>query len=137
MSYYLVEYVASLQPSLRIHNGTLKYLLKQAAKDLLPASILSRPKQGFGVPIKHWFRGDLLSYAHEVLESAQARQRGIFQPQFIHDVLTGHAKTRLVDYSSAIWTLLCLEVWFRIYIDEPSLQVEQAAQLQTTPCVGA
>ncbi|MBV9706766.1 MAG: asparagine synthase (glutamine-hydrolyzing) [Chloroflexi bacterium] len=129
---YLVEYVTSLQPSLRIHNGTLKYLLKQATKDLLPASILSRPKQGFGVPIKHWFRGDLLGYAHEVLESAQARQRGIFQPHFIHNILTGHAKTKLVDYSSAIWTLLCLELWFRIYIDEPSLQVEQTSQLQTT-----
>ncbi|MBV9691384.1 MAG: asparagine synthase (glutamine-hydrolyzing) [Ktedonobacteraceae bacterium] len=129
---YLVEYVTSLQPSLRIHNGTLKYLLKQATKDLLPASILSRPKQGFGVPIKHWFRGDLLAYAHEVLESTQAQQRGMFQPQFIHNVLMGHAKTRLVDYSSAIWTLLCLELWFRIYIDEPSLKIEQTPQLQTT-----
>lgn len=128
----LAEYVTSLQPSLRIHNGTLKYLLKQVAKDLLPASILSRPKQGFGVPIKHWFRGDLLGYAREVLESPQARQRGIFQPQFIHNTLAKHAKTTLVDYSSAIWVLLCLELWFRIYIDEPCMKLEQSPQLQTT-----
>jgi hypothetical protein len=67
-----------------------------------------------------------------VLESPQARQRGIFQPHFIHNTLTKHAKTKLVDYSSAIWVLLCLELWFRIYIDEPSTRVEQIPQLQTT-----
>ena len=76
----LAEYVASLQPTIRMRNGVLKSLLKKVAADLLPADILNRPKQGFGVPIKHWFRGELREYAQEMLDSPQARQRGIFQP---------------------------------------------------------
>jgi asparagine synthase (glutamine-hydrolysing) len=131
----LVEYVASLQPALRIRNGQLKYLLKQVAKDFLPPEILTRPKQGFAVPIKHWFRGDLTAYAHEILRSPTARQRGIFNPEFINMLLSTHAQTTLVNHSSAIWTLLCLELWFQTYIDQPvqarnqqNLEVQRTSQ---------
>lgn len=132
LDHQLAEYVTSLQPSLRIHNGTLKYLLKQVAKDLLPAEILSRPKRGFGVPIKHWFRGDLTDYAHDLLDSPRARERGIFNPAFIRNILTSHANTTLVNHSSAIWTLLCLELWFRVYMDTPGLLVEPSASVEIT-----
>src|SRR5207245_5762676 len=75
----LAEYVTSLPPSIATRNGVLKSLLKKAAADLLPAEILQRPKQGFGVPINHWFRRDLTSYAHDMLVSPRAQQRGIFK----------------------------------------------------------
>ena len=127
---YLVEYVASLPSTIRTRNGVLKYLLKKVAADLLPAEILTRRKQGFGVPIKHWFRGDLNSYAHDVLLSTRAQQRGIFDPEFIRNLLKAHASTKWVNHSSAIWTLLCLELWFEIYMDEPSMDVEQNMQAQ-------
>ena len=104
----------------------LKYLLKRVAADLLPAEILTRRKQGFGVPIKHWFRGDLNGYAYELLLSSRAQQRGIFDPEFIRKILQAHASTTLLNHSSAIWTLLCLELWFQIYMDEPSTPVEQS-----------
>jgi asparagine synthase (glutamine-hydrolysing) len=119
LDHHLVEYVASLQPELRIRDGKLKYLLKQVAKDFLPPEILARPKRGFAVPIKHWFRGDLTAYASEILRSPTARQRGIFNPKFIDTLLSTHAQTTLVNHSSAIWTLLCLELWFQTYIDQP------------------
>jgi len=123
---YLAEYVASLPSAIRTRNGVLKYLLKRVAADLLPAEILTRPKQGFGVPIKHWFRGDLNGYAYELLLSPRAQQRGIFDPEFIRKILQAHAGTTLMNHSSAIWTLLCLELWFQIYMDEPSTPVERS-----------
>src|SRR5439155_3774579 len=79
---YLAEYVSSLPSSIVTRDGVLKALLKKVAADILPAETLSRPKQGFGVPLKHWFRRDLTAYAHEMLTSARARQRGIFDLQF-------------------------------------------------------
>jgi asparagine synthase (glutamine-hydrolysing) len=124
---HLAEYVASLDPSLRIRNGKLKYLLKQVAKDLLPAEILARPKQGFGVPIKHWFRNNLTNYAFELLDSPRARQRSIFNPQFIRKLLQDHARTPLVNHSSAIWRLICLELWFQTYMDTPATHIEPTA----------
>jgi asparagine synthase (glutamine-hydrolysing) len=129
---YLVEYVASLPSTIRTRNGVLKYLLKKVAADLLPAEILTRGKQGFGVPIKHWFRGDLNGYAYELLLSPRAQQRGIFNPEFIRNLLQAHARTTLVNHSSAIWALLCLELWFRIYMDEPSIHVEHSSPTQIT-----
>lgn len=122
---YLAEYVSSLPSSIRMRNGVLKSLLKKVAADLLPADILARPKKGFGVPIKHWFRGDLTDYAHDLLDSARARQRGIFHPQFIRDLLKAHSNTRSVNHSEAIWSLLCLEHWFQIYLDVPSFSIDE------------
>ena len=129
---HLVEYVSSLPSSVRVRNGTLKYLLKQVAADLLPVETLTRRKQGFSMPIKHWFRSDLAEYACEVLDSARARQRGIFHPQFVQDLLKAHAGTKLVDHSAAIWALLCLELWFETYIDQPPVQLGTASQTHTT-----
>src|SRR5262249_5571924 len=91
---YLAEYVSSLPSTFLIRNGVLKYLLKKVGADLLPAEILARPKQGFGVPIKHWFRGDLTSYASDWLDSSRARQRGIFNTQFIRNILKAHKATK-------------------------------------------
>lgn len=124
---YLAEYVSSLPSALRIRNGALKYLLKKVARDLLPTEILARPKQGFGVPIEHWFRGDLTGYAYDWLTSSAASQRGIFQPEFIRHLLKVHRRIRAVNYSEAIWTLLCLEHWFRIYMDSPSCSIKPSA----------
>jgi asparagine synthase (glutamine-hydrolysing) len=123
---YLAEYVSSLPSTLRMRNGRLKYLLKQAAADLLPREILVRPKQGFGAPIKQWLRGDLTGYAFDILDSPLARQRGIFNQRYVHDLLRSHANTNR-DYSNAIWALLCLELWFQAYLDEPSMSVKPDA----------
>jgi asparagine synthase (glutamine-hydrolysing) len=129
---YLAEYVSSLPSTLRMRNGVLKYLLKKVAADLLPAGILTRPKKGFGVPIKHWFRGDLTSYAYDWLTSLRARQRGIFNPQFILDLLKAHSATTVVNHSDAIWMLLCLEHWFQIYMDSPSTAIPRSTLVELT-----
>lgn len=129
---YLVEYVSSLSPNLRIRDGKLKYLLKQVAKDFLPGEIVTRPKQGFAVPIKHWFRGELAAYARDMLSSPRAQQRGIFHPAFIRSILNAHVNTTLVNHSSAIWTLLCLEHWFQIYMDNPHFEKNEHLPIQIT-----
>lgn len=128
----LAEYVSSLPSTLRIRHGVLKYLLKKVAADLLPAQILAQPKQGFSVPLEHWFQGDLTGYAYDWLTSSQASQRGIFHPQFIRDLLKAHGTTKAANYSDAIWTLLCLEHWFRIYMDGAPSTIRPSAQAAQT-----
>ncbi len=122
----LVEYVTALQPSLRLHNGILKYLLKKVAADLLPTEIITRKKQGFAMPMDHWFRTDLASFAQETLEAKRAQERGIFNPQFVHHLLQAHQSSRVLDHSSAIWSMLCLELWFRTSMDSSTNHVDQS-----------
>jgi asparagine synthase (glutamine-hydrolysing) len=131
LDHQLAEYVSSLPPSLRIRRGALKYLLKKFAKEVLPVDILSRPKKGFGVPLQHWFRGDLTDYAYDLLTSSQAIQRGIFEPRFVKELLDGHNGAGGADYSEPIWALLCLEHWFRVYMDGPSVIRPSVPDLQT------
>lgn len=128
LDHHLAEYVSSLPSALRMRKGVLKYLLKRVAADLLPIEVLKRPKMGFGVPLEHWFRGDLSGYAYDLLSSTQASQRGIFDQAFIQDLLKVHRGAKGVNDSEAIWALLCLEHWFRIYMDDTaSLQPDATA----------
>jgi len=116
-----------------MRNGVLKYLLKKVAADLLPTEILARPKMGFGVPLEHWFRqSDLTAYAYDWLTSSQATQRGIFHPPFIQELLKVHRRTNAVNDSEAIWVLLCLEHWFRIYMDDPPFSLSSNAPAKQT-----
>jgi len=55
-----VDFVRRLPTDVKLHNGTTKWLLKRAAAQLLPQEILTRSKQGFGVPVGKWFRDDLI-----------------------------------------------------------------------------
>jgi asparagine synthase (glutamine-hydrolysing) len=131
----LVEYVTSLQPSLRLHNSTLKYLLKKVGADLLPTEIITRKKQGFAMPMDHWFRKDLASFAQETLESKRAQERGIFNPQFVHHLLQAHQSSHVLDHSSAIWSMLCLELWFRTYMDSSTTHIDRSPVVCGSHCV--
>jgi asparagine synthase (glutamine-hydrolysing) len=121
LDHVLGEYVSSLRPSVRMRNGTQKYLLKRIAAEMLPAAVLNRPKQGFSIPLTQWFRNDMTSYAHDILSSQQAQQRGLFQPAFLQKLLQTDGSARLANHSQALWTLLCLELWFQVYMDKPPL----------------
>ncbi len=43
--------------------GKLKHLLKTAVRDLVPAELIARRKQGFGVPVDDLFAGRLAEIA--------------------------------------------------------------------------
>src|SRR6185503_4170587 len=47
----------SIPSALKTRNGTLKYLLKKAVRGIVPDELITRRKQGFGVPVDELFRG--------------------------------------------------------------------------------
>ncbi|MGA9335501.1 MAG: asparagine synthase (glutamine-hydrolyzing) [Rudaea sp.] len=76
----LVDFVRRLPANMKLRNSTSKYILRQAAKSLLPSEVLTRSKQGFAVPIGQWFRDNLLPHASTVInqgfwEKAMATHR--------------------------------------------------------------
>ena len=76
LDHRLMEFCAGLPSDLSFEGRTTKYLLKRAARDLLPAPVIDRPKQGFGVPIDRWLRGALRPMLHDVLLDARTLGRG-------------------------------------------------------------
>jgi asparagine synthase (glutamine-hydrolysing) len=116
LDHRLVEFAASLPASIKMAGGERKQLLKALAYRLVPRELLDRPKQGFGVPIGHWFRGSLRDVFGDVLGSAVARERGYFNRPFVERVLREHLNgTR--DHSLRLWQLLMFELWHRQYLD--------------------
>ncbi len=52
----LVNLARRIPSSLKLRDGTTKWILKQALAPLLPVDILHRKKKGFGMPIGRWLR---------------------------------------------------------------------------------
>jgi asparagine synthase (glutamine-hydrolysing) len=82
----------------------------------LPAENLERPKMGFGVPIGHWFRGELKGFLTETVLSDRAVKRGLFKRETVQRLIQLHTSGER-DYSHQLWTLLMLELWFQRFID--------------------
>jgi asparagine synthase (glutamine-hydrolysing) len=116
LDHHVIEFAASLPERLKLRGLTTKYLLKRVLKKLLPAENLQRRKMGFGVPIGHWFRGELQPFLRETVLSEKALKRGLFRPQAVKQLVERHTRSER-DYSHQLWTLLMLELWFQRFID--------------------
>lgn len=112
LDHEFVEFTARLPRSARIGGLTLKRGLKDAMRDELPREILTRPKQGFGVPLGTWFREDLSEYVQSRLGTASASVRGYLDGDTIDRIVHEHS-TGATDHTHALWTLLTLEVFLR------------------------
>jgi len=115
LDHRLVEFAATVPPSLRYREGTTKYLFKQALRGVLPDSIIDRRKQGFAVPLARWFRGPLAGYARDVLLSESSRSRGVLNPAAVERQLQLHQRGRDLDLQ--LWTMLSFELWCRRFLD--------------------
>jgi asparagine synthase (glutamine-hydrolysing) len=111
-----MEFAARLPAHFKLRGTTLKYLLKKALRPLLPADNLRRRKQGFGVPVGDWFRGELRELLHDTVLSQRALQRGYFQGDALRQLVDDHVQRR-EDYTYQLWALLMLELWHREFID--------------------
>jgi asparagine synthase (glutamine-hydrolysing) len=116
LDHRLMEFVATIPSTLKLRDGTGKYLLKRAMAARLPAEILARRKMGFGVPLGTWFRAELRDMTHDLLLAPRTRQRGIFRPSWVEWLVRTHEAGRR-DCSARLWALLCFELWMRRWAD--------------------
>ena len=112
----VIEFASSLPASMKIKGGRRKHVLKEVAATLLPAEILDRRKQGFGVPLGTWFRGNLRELFADTLLSPASLQRGYFQPLFVRQLVDEHLSGKR-DHSLRLWQLVVFEKWHHQYVD--------------------
>jgi asparagine synthase (glutamine-hydrolysing) len=112
----VVAFASTLPASLKIRTGRRKHILKEVAATLLPQEVLNRPKQGFGVPLELWFRGNLRELFSDTLLSPPSLQRGYFQPAFVRRIVDEHV-SGMRDHSLRLWQLVVFERWHRLYVD--------------------
>jgi asparagine synthase (glutamine-hydrolysing) len=111
----LVEFAMSLPTSLLIRGTRRKWVLKAAFADALPPENLARRKQGFGLPLGQWMRGELRDLLEGVVLSDTALQRGYLRPEATRALVDEHLAG--VDHTHRLWSLVMLELWHREFID--------------------
>ena len=116
MDHHVVELAAKVPRELKLQGRRGKRILIEAFADLLPASIQTRRKMGFGVPLDHWFRNSLRSLIADTLLDRRCLDRGYFDPMAIRRLVDEHTSSQW-DHSARLWLLLMFELWQQRFVD--------------------
>jgi len=115
LDHELAAYVSSLPDRYRVRGRTTKWVLRAAARNLLPERILTRPKVGFRVPVGNWFRGPMRDFLAGHLQGAASMTRAYYDPGVLDGILADHWSGRQ-NSEKLLWALLNLEIWHRHYV---------------------
>lgn len=129
LDHKLIEFVTRIPSSLKLTGLETKHIMKTAVKDLVPAEILNRPKQGFGVPIQEWINQQLRSRIRETLSESRTRQRGYVDSRYVDVLLDEHERGRR-DHSMGLWALVMLELWHRQFVDANDTRRKASEEVQ-------
>ncbi len=121
IDYKVVEYAASIPGELKLKGKNLKYILKKVASRYLPKELIYREKQGFGFPIALWMRSELAGFLKNLFERSRFIELGIFDRNYVQNLLDEHLSGKK-DHNFRIWILLNLEIWYRLYFENESIE---------------
>jgi asparagine synthase (glutamine-hydrolysing) len=116
LDHEFMEMTAKIPSDLKLKGKNKKYILKQLAYDLLPRECIDRPKQGFGVPLEHWFRGNLYDYLQTNLLDEKFIGLGWFKRPGIQKLIDDH-KSRKQNNANQLWALLMLRTWYQTWFE--------------------
>jgi len=78
--------------------------------------VLYRPKMGFAVPLKRWFRAPLREQVRSALLDGALARTGYFERSYLQHLVDAHASGAR-DYSAPLWTLLMFDSFLRTVVD--------------------
>ena len=115
LDHNMVELAAQMPTRMKIRGSTGKYALRKILEDKLPKASLQKRKQGFGVPLRDWMRGELTGVMREYLDkSSGCLPTELFQHQKVDSMIAEHQKGA-ADHSRKLWLLLVFAAWHREY----------------------
>lgn len=121
------EFVAQNVPPRMKLKGFLrpktKSILREAMRDVLPKEVLRQPKAGFAAPIDYWIANDLKEMVEDLLSTERIRERGLFRPQAVWQLLNEHRAGKQ-DWSMQVWQFLTLELWMQTFLDRRQISTD-------------
>jgi asparagine synthase (glutamine-hydrolysing) len=108
----LVDFSMSLPTSYKLKGFQLRWFFKEALRGFLPDEIISKKKQGFGLPFGVWANkhAALKALASESLNNLASR--GVVRAEFVHRLMNQRLPEHPGYYGEMVWILMMLEQWF-------------------------
>jgi len=116
LDHELVELAMSMPPEMKLRSEG-KHVLKTIGRELLPASVVDRPKGYFPMPALKYVRGEFLDFMRDILNSTACRERGVFNPAYVNKLLSEPDQHFTKLQGSKLWHLALLELWFQLNVD--------------------
>ncbi len=110
LSAAVVAHSWSMPTSALLAQGRGKAPLRELLLRRLPADLVDRPKQGFGVPLGAWLRGPLRSWSHDLLAPAVLERSSVFRAEPLAALLREH-DAGAADHSARLWPVLMFQAW--------------------------
>ncbi|MEX2222746.1 MAG: asparagine synthase (glutamine-hydrolyzing) [Candidatus Rokuibacteriota bacterium] len=113
----LVDFVTSLPVSYRLRGQRSKRIFKSVAARWLPRAIVERQKVGFDSPVGQWFKDELRPFLTGFLSTEHVERSGLLDGRAVQRIIGDHLVGRR-DYSLQLWSMVALEGWYRMYIED-------------------
>jgi asparagine synthase (glutamine-hydrolysing) len=116
LDFDLVDFAAQIPSQFKQRGKEGKWVLKKAMEPYLPRDVIYRPKTGFGAPLRRWMKYELRELLGDLLSVDSLRRRGIFNPTAVQNLIAANDAGQ-IDASYTLLSLLCIEIWFRRFVD--------------------
>jgi asparagine synthase (glutamine-hydrolysing) len=114
VDYRIVELSQKIPFEYKYKNGEGKYILKDVLYDYLPKEIFQRPKSGFTVPLKNWFRAELKEYVYDTLTKENLQKIDHINIDYVQQIIDEHMHSK-ANYYHQIWSLISYVKWDEKY----------------------
>ncbi len=111
LDHRVFELAFAIPGNLKVEGNVGKLILKDAFKDLLPLSVLLRPKRGFGVPMDAWFRSEVGRQMLMAMVTDTAWPWGILNGGSVASMIEAHLKGS--NYGHPLWMIYMLHQWLK------------------------
>jgi asparagine synthase (glutamine-hydrolysing) len=109
LDHRVFEFSWSMPLSMKIRDDRGKWILRALLRRHLPAQLVDREKQGFGLPLAEWLRGPLRPWAESLINDVDD---SLFDAPNVRGLWQRHLGGE--DQQSAIWTVLMYQGWARL-----------------------
>ncbi|MBA2125167.1 asparagine synthase (glutamine-hydrolyzing) [Hyphomicrobium methylovorum] len=116
------DFLAGIDPNLKLKGFREKYLLRRVSERWLPKSVAWRPKGMFRAPLDGFFLDQRLPYVDELLSEESIKKAGYFDPAEVTKWRTQYTElsTRFYQRSSmelGLVAVLATQLWHHTFID--------------------
>jgi asparagine synthase (glutamine-hydrolysing) len=83
LDHRVIEWAAQMPPRLKLRGLNEKWVLKEAVRSHVPASVIDRPKQPYRAPIRDLLIGNHASWVKDVVDPREIADVGVFEPNAV------------------------------------------------------